>query len=448
MTFLAPIFFYIGLGVAAGAVALHFIVTRHPASSPFPTARFVPERSVRVTALAKVPEDLLVLLIRVLLATAIGAAFARPVLTPDRRPVARVVLADVSGDVGSIVELRDSARSLLESGDVLVAFDSTARLIRDGAADSASRLMLGDARGRISPALITAMRAASVLRDAADSVEIVIVSALRASEVDGATQPIRALWPGRIRLVRVAAVADSLVPQPGFLVSGVAGDPLVVAALASGVAARDSAVRIVRGAATPSDSVWAAGGRRTLVRWPAADAPPGWVERGAPDTAAAVAAGEAALVYPLERRWRLDSTTRVTRVAARWVDGEPAAIDRAVGEGCVRDVAIPIPARGDLVLRPAFARFLAALGAPCGVIAGGGPALDDARVNELAGEGPLAARADIAPPEVMATPFVPWLVAAALLLALLELLVRRGGMRLSSKLPGESDSRTRSEAAA
>jgi hypothetical protein len=431
MTFLAPIFLYLGIGVAAGAIALHFIVTRQPASSPLPTVRFVPTSSVRVTTVAPVPEDLLVLLLRVLLALLIGAALARPVLTPERRPVAHVVLADVSRAVGRIEAVRDSARAILEPGDVLVAFDSAARVIRSGAADSAARLARTERDGRLTPALVAAMRAASVLRDAADSVELVIVSPFRASEVDGATQAARALWPGRIRTIRVAAGADSMPPQPGFAIAGTADDPLTVAATVAGVVANDSAVRVVRGVASAADSAWAAGGRRTLVRWPAAGAPRGWVERARADTVAAVIAGEAALVFPLERRWRLDSAVHPTRVAARWVDGEPAAIDRAVGAGCIRDVAIPVPTRGDLVLRPAFGRFLRALGAPCEGVAGG-PALREAEIHALAGSGPLAARDAIPAPDAVATPLVPWLLGAALLLALLELFVRRGSAPLST----------------
>jgi hypothetical protein len=431
MTFLAPIFLYLGIAVAAGALALHFIVTRQPASSPLPTVRFVPTSSVRVTTVAPVPEDLLVLLLRVLLALLIGAALARPVLTPDRRPVAHVVLADVSRAVGRIEAVRDSARAMLEPGDVLVVFDSAARVVRSGAADSAAQLARTGRDGRLTPALVAAMRAASALRDAADSVELVIVSPFRASEVDGATQAARALWPGRIRTIRVAAGADSMPPQPGFTIRGAAEDPLAVSATVAGVVANDSAVRVVRGAASAADSAWAAGGRRTLVRWPAADAPRGWVERARVDTVAAVIAGEAALVFPLERRWRLDSAVHPTRVAARWVDGEPAAIDRAVGAGCIRDVAIPVPTRGDLVLRPAFGRFLRALGAPCEVVAGG-PALREAELRALAGSGPLAAHDAIQAPDVVATPLVPWLLGAALLLALLELLVRRGSAPLSA----------------
>jgi len=446
MSFLAPIFFYAALGVAAGAIALHFIVTRQPTSSPLPTVRFVPTSAVRVTTVAPVPEDLLLLLVRVLAVLLIGAALARPVLVPHRRALARVVLADVSRAVGPIEMVRDSARALLGAGDVLVAFDSSARVIRGGAADSASKLARSSRAGRLSPVLIAGLRAASTIRDEADSIELAIVSPMRAGEIDGATQAIRSLWPGRIRVVHVAGAADSLAPPAGVQVRADADDPIALATSVAGLAVSDSVVRVVRGAASDADSVWASGGRRTLVRWPISGAPAGWVARTPVDTAGAVIAGEAALVTPLERRWRLDSTIAVTRVAARWVDGAPAAVERTVGQGCIRDVAITVSSRGDLALRASFARFVRELAAPCEVVSGG-PAADSASLATLAGSGPLAAHDAVRPPESVSTPLVPWLLAAAILLVLLELLVRRGSAPMWSDIAEEPDAERRSGAA-
>jgi hypothetical protein len=429
MTFLAPVFFYVALGVAAGAVALHFIVTRQPTSSPLPTVRFVPTSAVRVTTLAPIPEDLLLLLVRVLAILLIGAALARPVLVPPRMPVLRIVLADVSRANGDIENVRDSARALLGPRDLLIAFDSSARVIRSHAADSAARLAPSSRGGRISPALITALRTASAVREEADSIELVIVSPLRASELDGATQAIRALWHGRVRLVRVAAGADSLALPPGIAVRADANDPLAVAT--AGMLSTNASVRVLRGDATADDSTWAAGGRRTLVRWPMDHAPSGWVARTSVDTVGAVVARDEALVAPLERRWRLDSAARFTRVAARWVDGSPAAVELDVGSGCIRDVSIPVSSRGDLVLRRAFTRLTRALVAPCEAIAGG-PAADSSSIALLAGSGLLASRDVVARPHTVATPLVPWLLAAAIALVLLELFVRRGSAPLWS----------------
>lgn len=447
MTFLAPIFFYVALGVAAGAVALHFIVTRQPTSSPLPTVRFVPTSAVRVTTVAPLPEDLLLLLVRVLAILLIGAALARPVLVPHRRPLARVVLADVSRAVGPIEAVRDSAHALLGSGDVLVVFDSSARTVRGGAQDSAAHLVRTARAGRLSPALIAALRAASAIRDEADSIELAIVSPIRANEIDGATQAIRALWPGRIRVVRTGGAADSLAPPAGIAVKADADDPIALASSIAGLPQSDSVVRVLRGAATADDSAWATGGRRTLVRWPSAGAPPGWVARAHADTVGAVIAGEAALVSPLERRWQLDTATRATRVAARWVDGTPAAVERAVGSGCIRDVAIDVPTRGDIVLRPAFAQLVRTLVSPCATVAGG-LAADGAALATLAGEGRLASHDVVRPPDSVATPLVPWLLAAAIVLVLLELLVRRGSAPMWSDVSEDEQAPPRPEAVA
>ncbi len=424
MTFLAPIFFYVALGVAAGAVALHFIVTRQPTSSPFPTVRFVPVSQVRVTPVAPVPEDPWLLLVRVLAILALGAALAKPVLVPHRRSVARVVLADVSRAVGRIEPVRDSAHALLRQSDVLIVFDSAAQVIEGDAPAAALKLTRTAREGRLSPALVAALRVSSRIRDAADSIELEIVSPLRANELDGATLAIRRLWPGRIRLVTVPAASDSFAPPSGIALRAAAGDPLTFTALASGIPGSDSSVRVVRGVAAPADSAWAAAGRHTLVRWPVTGAPLGWIARARADTASAVIAGEAAVVYPLLRQWQLDTTTRATRVAARWVDGAPAAVERVARAGCIRDVAIPVPTRGDLVLRAGFERLFRALVAPCDAVSGGLGA-DSAMTHALAGAGPLAGHDAIRAAVTVPTPLVPWMLGLALLLLLLELFVRR-----------------------
>jgi hypothetical protein len=111
-------------------------------------------------------------------------------------------------------------------------------------------------------------------------------------------------------------------------------------------------------------------------------------------------------------------------------------VEYAAGAGCIRDVAIPVPTRGDVMLRPSFGRFVRALGAPCETTAAG-PGLDTAEMDALAGSGPLASRDKIRPPDTIATPLVPWLLAAALALALLEILVRRGSAPLWSTLDDE-----------
>ena len=87
-------------------------------------------------------------------------------------------------------------------------------------------------------------------------------------------------------------------------------------------------------------------------------------------------------------------------------------------------------------LRPEFARLVRALGAPCDA-AIVGFALPADEVAVLAGAGPLVSTASIRPPDVVATPLVPWLVVAALLLLLLEIWIRRGSTPLWTELAVE-----------
>lgn len=418
MTFLAPAYFYAALAVATAVVGLHFIVTRQPESSPLPTVRFIPTASVLVSTLGPL-EDVALLALRVVAVLLVGAAFARPVLTPRRGDTIHIVLADRSHAVANIAEVRDSVRSLLDASGVLILFDSATTVIDESAMNAIATIERTEMHGRLSSALIAALRTAPRLREQADSIELDIISPLGAAELDAATASIRLLWPGRIRLVKVAARADSTRHATTFAVRAADGDPLLTL---SGEKPGD-AVRVLREAWTADDTSWAARGRHTLVRWPAAGLPPGWTIRSPVDTAGGVVAGDVAAVFAFERRARPDTTAARARVVARWYDGEPAAIERAVGSGCIRDVAIGLPLHGDAVLRPSFARLIAALAAPCSMFAIG-PAADSTTLSMLAGSGALATRSTIRPPELLATPLVPWLLAAGLMILVLELFAR------------------------
>ena len=436
MSFLAPAFLVAAGLIAAGVVAIHFIVTREPRMVPLPTARFAPARPVRARARTLRPQDLLLMLLRVLLVLAVGAALAQPVLHPAPRPLARIVVADRSRAVASPEEVADRARALLGAGDALVLLDSSATVVRERGADSLASLAARPARGRISAALVAALRTASAMRESADSLELAIVSPLAEEEIDAATDSIRALWPGAVRLVRVSARRDT-ASAGAVAVEGAEEDPLRVALPPARGAGRPS-VRIVRGALAADDSAWASEGGRVLVHWPAGEAgaagaatlPAGWAERTAPDTVGAVSAGDAVVVAPFVRRGAFGVAGTgdggAARVVARWADGEPAAVERALVTGCIRRVAIDVPARGDLVLQPRFVRLVATLTEPCGGRARLAP-IDDARAAALAGppDAGLAAARAFAPPETVPLPLVPWLLAAALVFAAGALLLQR-----------------------
>lgn len=405
MIFLAPVYLVVAGAVAAGVVALHFLSTREPDTDLLPTVRFIPKVPVQATTITMRFSDPWLLVLRVLLILLLGAALARPLLHSLSAPVSRIAVVDVSRAVGSPRELVDSARGYVEEAAAVVFFDREAGEVAAGAMDSLDVLAERSAgppgagsegtRGSLSSALIAALRTASRMRDGADSLQLVVISPFAREERDAATERIRALWPGRIEVVRVGGVVAD--PAPNEQVS-------------------------------PPQVEWADSAASSL-----------WTERENPDTIAGVRANDAVMVYPFERRWRpaavtpsalstdgppSTNPTQSTRVYARWMDGEPAAFERATADGCVRSIAIPLPTEGDAILRPAFQRFLSDLGSPCGEPGDPTP-LSDEFLTAFAGDGPLAPASGIGRQVKRVTPAVPWILALALLVALAEHWARR-----------------------
>jgi aerotolerance regulator-like protein len=432
MTFLAPWALWAAGMVSAAVIALHILASRNPRVTPLPTTRFIPDVPLRATSRALRLTDVPLMLLRVAAVMLVGVAFARPVLTASRRAVGRIVIVDRSRAVASAAEASDSAARLVERGDVLVAFDSGARVVRGAIADSLRPSAAASPdraaerpRGSISAALAAAMRTASAMRGDADSVELVLVSPLADEEMDAATAAIRAAWPGRVRLVRVAG-ANRAPSRPVRIevTNASLDDPVRAAASLLGGDTGTSVARIDRGSPASADTTWASSGARVLVRWPAAFDSSGWRERGRADTASAVVAlaggGETVVVSNFAR------TVDVApgRAVALWADGSPAATERALGAGCVRDVAIPLGRAGDLALRESMRRLVGDLAAPCGGAPNATPASDSARAM-LRGTGPLAATRALEMRSAFSGHLTAWLLAAALALLLLEPLLRR-----------------------
>lgn len=422
MTFLSPGFLLASLAVAAAIVALHFIVIRQPHAAILPTARFVPDTRATIVARDRRPSDLLLMLLRVLAVLAAGVGLAKPVLTPSRGAEARVILVDVSRSTRDSLAIRDSVRALWRDQDAVVLFDSSARLLRGSVRDTLAALRATEKRGNLSAALIGVLRAGSTLRDRVDSLELVIVSPFAREEFDAATDTIRSLWPGRARLVRVGgSVPDSSELAGKLDIKADVNDPLAVTVQVARSASPAKA-SIDRGS-TPDSPTPSTGG--ALIAWPVASRPSGAVPRAARDTVGGVMAGDAVVVATFERAWTFPpDSLRGADVVARWVDGEPAAIERPDGAGCMRSVAIPVTPVGDLVIRRDWVRFVAAISGPCASVISSIPA--DARdIAQLEGKGDLAPRAAFQPLNDSRSPLAPWLFALALVAAIGELIVRR-----------------------
>jgi len=432
VTFAAPLFVWVAAAAAVAAVGLHLLAWRRPPESFLPTARFAPDAPIRTVSRAVRPADLALLALRVMLLLLVGAALAGPTLMTRARGLGRVLVVDRSRSAtGQAVT--DAARRELRSGDALVLFDSAAREIAGPTADSLSTSAPSARRGSVSAALVAAVRAADRLARAHDSVEIVVVSPFTADELDAATAGIRGTWRGAIRTVRAGVPPNDTLSSGRPEVRAAPGDG-VAAALALAPNVRGGAgVRLVRTGAVAADSSWAREGR-ALVVWPS-DGVGALPRRESRDSAFAVTAlPEFADIAPEVRsatvvgRFARIATPPPGRVVARWQDGEPAVTEMALGTGCVRTAAVAVPEAGDLAVTPAFRRFVQRMASPCGAqprwVAASDSALNaalPASVPRSATPEPSAVRAEFPSSRLGA-----WLLAAALLAAIAELIVRRG----------------------
>ena len=439
MTLAAPFFLWAAGVVALAAVAAHLLAWRRPPAMPLPTARFAPERPARVVSRAVRPSDLALLAVRIVMVMLIGIGLARPTIAPDRNGTARVVVIDHSRSAGDGVAVAEAARAVFHPGDAVVVFDSIAREIPDAMVDAIGATRAGGtgspARGSLSAGLVGAVRAAERLSRERDSVEIVIVSPITTDEIDAATGAIRSRWRGAVRMIRPTVLPAETTASSRVAVRAEANDPVAAALSLVGPVAAGSTVRVVRDEPTTADTAWAQEGG-TLVVWPGKSDPRGWSRRASRDTAFAVAAasgsahpGDLRATVAVIAAFERAAMPPGDRVVARWADGEPAAADRALGDGCIRSVGVVVPVAGDLALTPAFRRFARRMVDPCN-----GPlrlprAADSVVSRVLtaavhradATSGPNRERLPAAPNRLAA-----WLLGGALALALLELFIRKG----------------------
>ncbi len=434
MSFAAPLFAWVGGGLALGVVALHLLAWRRPPASPLPTARFAPDAPARTVSRAMRPVDLGLLAVRVLVIVLVSTALAGPRFASRVQGLGRVIVVDRSHGQEARGPIDRVARSVFRAGDALVVVDSTVHEVRNPTVDSIVATSPTTESAGISAALVVGIRAANELQRVRDSVEIVVVSPFGSDALDAATASIRRMWPGTVRTMRAGTPPnDTARARPPDIRAG-SGDP-VSAALALAGAAPRGAVRVVRDSTTAADTAWARQGGAVVV-WPTSAAQQGWTVRATADTAFGVTVtslGSGSFASPALSATVVAPFVRLVapppgRVVARWDDGEPAATEISLGGGCMRSVAVRVPATGDLALTPAFRRFAEQIAGPC-VGSRGWTAVTDSVVSAVL---PAIGTRDAAQTlsAVHATrshsPIAVWLLGAAMVAALGELLVRRG----------------------
>jgi hypothetical protein len=369
-TLASPLYLLAAAFASAVVIALHLLAWRRPTPHALPTARFVPPSAVRAVSRAIRPTDLLLLLVRVLALLLAGLALARPVVASARAGAARVILMDASRRVASIAAVADSARVHAAGADAVawVRVDSAARTLADSATGERS-----DVRGNLSAGLVVALREALRLERTHARVDLVVISPFAAESWDPATERIRDEWEGRVTPVRVAmrnAMRDSgAAPARASRLAAVlpSHDDPIGAAFAVALDDSSAVPRVTRDVLTAQDSAWARAGG-VLVRWPRAIGADD--ERAGPPIAIV---GDD--VHSVAGHFaRIDSVPLPGQAILRWSTGAVAAAEIPLSAGCLRTVAIDVPASGDETLRPGFRHLVRALLAPCG---GGSSAVVD-----------------------------------------------------------------------
>ena len=136
MSFAAPLFAWVGGGLALGVVALHLLAWRRPPASPLPTARFAPDAPARTVSRAMRPVDLGLLAVRVLVIILVSTALAGPRFASRVQGLGRVIVVDRSHGQEARGPIDRVARSVFRAGDALVVVDSTVHEVRNPTVDS------------------------------------------------------------------------------------------------------------------------------------------------------------------------------------------------------------------------------------------------------------------------------------------------------------------------
>lgn len=432
----------LGVGVlgAATITVLHFLSVQRPPELLLPTARFLDEGRVRAVSRSAQPSDLLLLLLRVVALLLASAAFAAPQwLSPSHR-VGRLIVADGS--------LRNDSGAMLQAEDANVSSSMLTRFVWTDTVDVTGAPT--GLRAELSAALPIAVRAATALsaeQNNIDSIALHVVALNGASANAESWRVWRAVWPGAVRVRQ--AVPTSAQTTPVIRFDGVGADDVLRSAFSTRVVERTSrqslgvsqaitrAIVVRRIASETTSAADAVAGTVTIV-WLESGAPSGW--RKLRDSASAVAANGKALVAS----WARASTPtkellRGARPIAWWSDGVVAAIERAKGNGCWREVGIAVPPSSDILLDSNADGLMAALTAPCASVSVNMDSIPKSILTDSLDRTNGAAAAasyfrSVGVSDVRSRPFwlAPALLAIGLSLLLLEWFIRERGADAST----------------
>lgn len=432
----------------AGVIAAHLLSVTQPHALRLPTVRFIPVRTIRAVSRASAPRDVMLLLVRVTILTCIGGALAGITWSAARVPV-HTVIAVESGALlfGDATALRDALQRAISEyapvraiilGDTLVTIADPSRASLT--VDSLMRTPRVPAPGTLAATLLRARRAAPLLVEGADSMRLLLISTERVDVTTAALDAIRATWPGsivRLPIPLQVAMADSVSSRFSVTVRATRDD-IVAAAFAQWPELAARQVLVIRDSMTRADSAAAAAGA-VIVVWLRRGVPPGWstIVDSADSRERALIGGGRVVVAPF---MRIARAAENATALVWWPDGSAAATEEPLERGCIRWVGIGTPA-GDALLSVDARAVLSTLTTECGATfkLATSAALDSAQLRRLAGGDALAVAAALRVSQPNSrSPFTRWLLLAALLLLVVESVLRARHVRERGVLSARS----------
>ena len=401
MTWLAPWALAAGALGMLGVIAAHLLSRQRPRALALATARFLPTGMLEATTLQRVPTDRWWMLLRLLILALLALGVTQPVATISRVPTRTVLLLD-----GTLpLPAQQRAIDALGESDAVIAFDTVAVIkARDGVRARLAR------SASLSAAFALLAHARDSLASRTTQLRVTIASSFASRSFDPATRSLRELLPDSITALPIELPDDSAVARGAIVVHAVGDDPIAATALLLGDSVARVGTIIERGdVLTLADSSAAESGATVL--W--------WPTRSAKVVPALQALTVASTTWIAPMTRDSSATPLAGRVVGWWADGSAAVREHRMGDGCVLSLSAGLPEAGDHSLSLAAQAWLAAVLTSCDRE----PNAVHAAPAWLAA--PPSRRLSFAKRPVIASLATPWLIGAALGLALLELLLRR-----------------------
>lgn len=402
MIWLAPWALGAGALGVLGVLASHLLARQRPRALALATTRFLPGGVLEATTVQRTPMDRWWMLLRMLIVALLALGAAQPVLQAKRVNMRTVLLLDRTLPEA----VQRTVIGTLAAGDVVIQYDSVARL--KFGADS---VLQQRNESSLSAALAQFIRVRDSLTNGAERIRVAVASTFDPASFDPASPTLRSLVPDSIVVLPLQLSAPTPMARGAIVVRATGDDPVAATAILLGDSAAPARTVIERGPAPgAADSVDARNGA-IVVWWPARSIEGTPAPRG-------LTVARRTWIAPMIP----DSTQRAparSTAVGWWADGAPAVWATRTGDGCLIQVNALLPRAGDHTLSLSAQAWLAALVTVC-------ERPSHARSQPPAWLAPAPTR--LSGPTATAalrSSSAPWLVAAALLLAALELALRR-----------------------